>query len=333
MASDKIALTRGFLKYLRPQIILFFLQTFVFGAVYFLTRQESRVFTTAFQICLLLFILSSGIQFYLYTARAKRAESTQYAKTDAFLSSDYIHEMYEENYMNLEETLLRKKQADIEKQSELMDYFSLWIHQIKTPLSAISLILQQQKDQTPQQRKLEQELIHVNDYIHLALNYLKLEETGKELEIEQVDIDLVIRSVLKKYAILFIYNKISLDFEPTNLIVQSDKKWVQVLIEQILSNSLKYTETGTIKITATPDQKLIIEDTGTGISKEDLPKIFEKGYTGLNGRLHDKSTGIGLFISRKITERLNITLTIDSELGKGTRAIIDFSRKKTTLFE
>ncbi len=292
-----------------------------------------RVFITAFQISLLIFLLASVIQFFMYLAKVKRAESTSYDESDAFLSNDLIHQIYESNYLVLQNQFLTKKQADNDKQSELMDYFSLWIHQIKTPLSAMSLILQRQEEKTPDQLKLEQELIYVNDYIHLALNYLKLEETGKELEIESVDVDTVIRTILKKYAILFIYNKISLDFKPTNMVIQSDKKWVQVLIEQLLSNSLKYTQTGTISIFAEPDQTLVIEDTGSGISKEDLPKIFEKGYTGLNGRLHDKSTGIGLFISRKITQRLNIALVIDAELGEGTTARIDFSRKDTRLFD
>lgn len=115
--------------------------------------------------------------------------------------------------------------------------------------------------------------------------------------------------------------------------MQSDRKWIEVLIEQLLSNSLKYTKQGTIRLYSRGEQQLIIEDTGSGISPSDLPKIFEKGYTGLNGRLHEKSTGIGLFISRKITHRLNISLNIESELNVGTKAIIDFSSEDAVLFD
>lgn len=330
---DNWIMIKGFLKMLRSQITLFVLHSMVFGIVYFLTYQAPRVFITAFQITLLLFILSIGIQFYLYVQKVDRAKAIKFENDTASAPDEYISELYEENYFLLAEKIKTKNQKDLEKQSDLMDYFSLWIHQIKTPVSAMSLVLQSPKDSVNDYKKLEQELIYLNDYIHLALNYLKLEETGKELEIEPIDLDNLIKTVIKKYAILFIYNKIRLDFEPTNLVIQSDRKWVQVLIEQILSNSLKYTKKGTIKLYAGSDQSLIIEDSGSGISPSDLPKIFEKGYTGLNGRLHDKSTGLGLFISRKITQRLNIRLEIESELTIGTKVTIDFTNEETVLFD
>lgn len=329
--SDTWAMIHGFVKAMTPQISLFVLHSSIFAIVYFLTYQTPRVFLTAFQITLALFVLSMAIQFYFYTRKTQRAKATEYE--DQSVPSEYISQLYEENYLLLAEQLKDKNRQDMEKQSELVDYFSLWIHQIKTPVSAMSLVLQRQKEKGDEHKKLEQELIYLNDYIHLALNYLKLEETGKELEIETIELDDLIKTVVKKYAILFIYNKIKLDFEPTHLTIQSDRKWVQVLIEQIISNSLKYTKQGTIRVYAGSGQHLIVEDTGSGISPSDLPKIFEKGYTGLNGRLHDKSTGIGLFISRKITRRLNITLDIESELNVGTKAMIDFSNEESVLFD
>lgn len=331
--SEKWILVKGFLKTLRPQIALFVLHSMIFGVVYFLTNQESRIFWTAFQITFALFMLSIAIQAYFYMKKVERAKRIEQEHEKQTAPNEFISQLYEANYFALIDQMRSKKRKDMEKQSDLMDYFSLWIHQIKTPVSAMSLILQSQKEKTAAHKKLEQELIYLNDYIHLALNYLKLEETGKEIEIESVDVDNILKTVVKKYAILFIYNKIKLDFEPTGLVVQSDRKWIEVLIEQLLSNSLKYTKQGTIRLYSRGGQQLIIEDTGSGISPSDLPKIFEKGYTGLNGRLHEKSTGIGLFISRKITHRLNISLNIESELNVGTKAIIDFSSEDAVLFD
>lgn len=331
--SEKWILVKGFLKTLRPQIALFVLHSMIFGVVYFLTNQESRIFWTAFQITFALFMLSIAIQAYFYKKKVERAKRIEHEHEKQTAPNEFISQLYEANYFALIDQMRSKKRKDMEKQSDLMDYFSLWIHQIKTPVSAMSLILQSQKEKTAAHKKLEQELIYLNDYIHLALNYLKLEETGKEIEIESVDVDNILKTVVKKYAILFIYNKIKLDFESTGLVVQSDRKWIEVLIEQLLSNSLKYTKQGTIRLYSRGEQQLIIEDTGSGISTSDLPKIFEKGYTGLNGRLHEKSTGIGLFISRKITHRLNISLNIESELNVGTKAIIDFSSEDAVLFD
>lgn len=331
--SEKWILVKGFLKTLRPQIALFVLHSMIFGVVYFLTNQESRIFWTAFQITFALFMLSIAIQAYFYKKKVERAKRIEQEHEKQTAPNEFISQLYEANYFALIDQMRSKKRKDMEKQSDLMDYFSLWIHQIKTPVSAMSLILQSQKEKTAAHKKLEQELIYLNDYIHLALNYLKLEETGKEIEIESVDVDNILKTVVKKYAILFIYNKIKLDFESTGLVVQSDRKWIEVLIEQLLSNSLKYTKQGTIRLYSRGGQQLIIEDTGSGISPSDLPKIFEKGYTGLNGRLHEKSTGIGLFISRKITHRLNISLNIESELNVGTKAIIDFSSEDAVLFD
>lgn len=199
-------------------------------------------------------------------------------------------------------------------------------------MAAISLLLQRQEGAVEGQKKIEQELIRLEDYTHMALNYLKLEDVGKEMDLEYVEVDEVIKETIKKYAILFIYNDIKLEYEELRLSVLSDRKWLQVLIEQLLSNSLKYTKKGTIRIYKLEDA-IVIEDTGSGIRKEDLPRIFEKGYTGFNGRLHEKSTGLGLFLSRKICERLGHQLTIHSIENQGTNAKIDFYREKFNSFD
>ncbi|GEK91936.1 histidine kinase [Alkalibacterium kapii] len=243
-----------------------------------------------------------------------------------------IDALYQNKYQELFEEYQTFKQATKEKNEEQMNYFTLWLHQIKTPISAMSLLLQKNPEMRDSHH-MEQELIRVNDYTHMALNYLKLENSGKELDLQEIAVDNIIKTILKKYAVFFIYKDITVTYDPSTYSVLSDKKWLEVLIEQLVSNSLKYTKEGEISIYFKDEQTLIIEDTGSGISQEDLPKIFEKGYTGLDGRLHEKSTGLGLFLSRKVCHRLGHNLLIDSELGKGTKAIIDFGKKSWTLFD
>ncbi|UDE94329.1 hypothetical protein LHA31_06800 [Carnobacterium viridans] len=209
-----------------------------------------------------------------------------------------------------------------------MDYFTLWLHQIKTPISAISLLMQRDT-KSLFSHQMEQELVQIENYTHMALNYLKIEQSGSDLDFVQVSLDRVIKETVKKSSILFIYKHIQLDYQEIDKSVLSDEKWLKVLVEQIVSNSLKYTpEGGKIKIYMSPttEDQLIIEDTGIGIRSEDLPRIFERGYSGFNGRIHEKSTGLGLFLSQEITKRLGHGMSIESTVGKGTKVMIDLAR-------
>ena len=217
--------------------------------------------------------------------------------------------------------------------SEQKDYFTLWLHQIKTPIASISLLLQQETIEESRQT-IKDELLYLTDYTHMGLNYLKLADTGHELDLTTLAVDPLVKNVLKKYASLFIYQQIKINYAPLQLNVLSDAKWLQVLLEQIISNSLKYTpQGGEITIAVIDETKIMIKDTGIGIHANDLPKIFEKGYSGLNGRMQDKSSGLGLFLARKICQRLNYSLTIESEVGRGTSVFIETARDEIEVFD
>lgn len=321
----------GFVNRVFPQVIFFIISCAVFGVVLFLTYQSLSYYWYGVQLVSFFFVISLFIQLYQYRKDVMQAAFLEKEKTPID-EKDYVIEVYQEKYQELLDDYYSYKQKEADKQSEQMDYFSLWLHQIKTPISAISVLLQKMEEETSEKKTMEEELVRLTDYTHLVLNYLKLEDVGKELEIEPFYLNDVISEALKKYSIFFIYRPVQLEYHRSKSVIESDRKWIQVLVEQILSNSLKYTPKGIIKV-YTKDQALVIEDTGSGISKEDLPKIFEKGYTGWNGRLHEKSTGIGLFISKKIADRLNHELRIESEVGIGTKVTIDFSRQETTLFD
>lgn len=333
--SLKLRLKNFFILML-PQFLLIFFLLVIFGLLFFLSRTPLSLYWYGVQLSLFFLLISVVFQWLRYSRKIQRAESFHKLGLEVDKSkldrADIAEKIYQKQYRKLTEEYLDYKQRETEKSKEQMEYFSLWLHQIKTPIAAISLLVQQNKEATAQ-KQMEQEILRLDDYTHMALNYLKLEDVGKELDLEWVSIDEIIKETLKKYSILFIYNKIQVVYQPLEKQFLSDPNWLQVLVEQILSNSLKYTKTGKISIFLEDGHTLVIEDTGAGIREEDLPKIFEKGYTGLNGRLHEKSTGLGLFLSKKICSRLGHRLHIESELGVGTKVYLDFKRPEYQLFD
>lgn len=206
---------------------------------------------------------------------------------------------------------------------ESVDYYTMWVHQIKTPISAMRLILQD--DESEQGRALSAELFRVERYVELVLSYLRLGGGSSDYVIRQVDVDGVLRQAARKYAPLFIRGKVSLELRETGLKALSDEKWLQLVVEQVLSNAVKYAPGGHVTVWS-EGERLFIRDDGVGIAAEDLPRIFERGFTGYNGRMDKRATGIGLYLSREICQKLGHTITVESELGKGTRVTIGLAR-------
>ena len=235
----------------------------------------------------------------------------------------------EEVYQELLESLMKAKNREqaqaAEKLRNMEEYYTLWVHQIKTPIAAMSLLLQE--EETPENSELSMELFRIEQYVEMVLQYLRLESPDQDLVLRKVEADSCVRQAVRKYASSFIRKKISLDFQETGMQVLTDEKWLVFVLEQLLSNALKYTKTGRIRIYG-EGEKLLIEDTGIGISPEDLPRIFEKGYTGYNGRRDKKSTGIGLYLCQEILKRLSHGIAVTSTKGKGTKVTLDFSREK-----
>jgi len=244
---------------------------------------------------------------------------------------------HEERYLlGIIERLIKEYSENIslwdQKNTELMDYYTLWTHQIKTPIAALHLLHQEQMNsldiEDPLRSTLkssQQELFKIERYVESVIQFTQLESSSSQFRFEQVELDAVIRQAAKKYALLFNHLKLTLTYEPIHISVLSDAKWLLFVIEQILSNALKYTPNGHITIFwDTQTESLIIQDTGIGIQAEDLPRVFEKGFTGYNGLMDKKSTGIGLYLSKKIIKKLGHTIHITSQVGKGTSVSITF---------
>ena len=240
--------------------------------------------------------------------------------------------LIEEDYRQLIRALGEEKQRQASamdlRMSDMQDYFTLWAHQIKTPIAAMRLILQTKPENSAME--IEGELFRVEQYVEMVLNYLRLDSDSTDFVFRTCALDDIIRQCVRKYAKQFIRKRIRLEYEGTALQVLTDEKWLCFVIEQILSNALKYTAAGSIRI-FTQGETLVIADTGMGIAPEDLPRVFEKGYTGYNGRTDKKATGIGLYLCKRILQKLGHEISISAQVGKGTRVSIDLSREETVL--
>ena len=209
------------------------------------------------------------------------------------------------------------KSEMLNQKDDLNAYFLMWLHQIKTPMTVSKLLLEKPDETT--NTKLKMQLMYIEQYINMAMNYLKMIDYSTDMDITQVNLDDIIKNLLKKYSLLFIHNHISLEYQSNLTYVVSDSQWLTILIEQILSNALKYTENGKITIQYLEDKHALeIRDTGIGIRSEDIPKIFDRGYSGFNGRMNEKSSGLGLYLAKKISERLNIQIEVESKLSQGS---------------
>lgn len=251
---------------------------------------------------------------------------------------------------------LNQMRIDVENASQkssedMTDYYTMWAHQIKTPIFALRLLLQ---ESTEENKEKLSELFKIEQYVEMVLGYLRTEDMSSDLKLSRCSLDRIIRDQIHKYAGIFVSKKLTLTYESISQDVLTDEKWLGFVIGQILSNALKYTRTGGIRIylekklsldtddvsisirnddcNKVENLTLIIEDTGIGIRAEDIPRIFEKGYTGVNGRDDNRATGIGLYLSNKIMGKLGHRLYITSTEGKGTKVFLEFSVEDLSMY-
>lgn len=273
-------------------------------------------------VAMVLFVsLLIAIFGYLKFLKAARQLEKQLAgwETDHFTfpKADGLNEQLYQTLTNK----LAHQRAELRQQNEITrqdyaDYYALWAHQIKTPVAAQNLLLQEKK---LNRDELKTQLFYIRQYVDMVLTFTRLQSAGDDLVLKPYDLDEIVRAQIREYAQLFILKKIKVDFKPGGQTVITDSKWLGFVIGQVLSNALKYTPIGgTVKIQTINDQ-LEISDSGIGINSEDLPRIFERGYTGYNGRADRKATGLGLYLSKKIMTMLGHDILINSDTKHGTK--------------
>ena len=324
-------------KNIKP-ILFYLLFLGVFYLVLYLYGVRADALGYAVFLSLVTFIVLGLFDLWRYQARIKTIgeafRNMPYELGSLPAPLDIPEEKYQEEVRMLGERLVLQENDSRRSRQEMLDFYSLWAHQIKTPLAAMNLLLQSEEAREDKDAKIFQEmrmeLFKTGQYVDMVLSYLRAEDMSSDLLLKEYSLDEIVRQAVRKYSAMFILKKIRLEYEPCKEMVLTDEKWLLFVLEQLLSNALKYTEKGFIRIRMEQGSPavLLIEDSGIGIQAEDLPRVFEKGFTGYNGRQDKKSTGIGLYLCRMICEKLNHTVTITSDPGKGTAVRLDLTRKE-----
>ena len=320
-------------SYLKKNIkvyILFVVFIAIFFIMFYLYNLplEALIYTGSF--CFLTALIASFLDFVNYRESYKKLKflekniinDREDLPKSLDIRIDYYHKIIEKLYEELEKLTQENRQ----KNTDMVDYYSMWVHQIKTPIAAMNFLLDNEE---VDQKNLQQELFKIERYVEMVLTYIRLDSISSDYVITKINLDEVVKDSVKKYATIFINKKIKLNYVSHETIVISDKKWLSFAFEQILGNSVKYSSAGGEITIETCENKLVIEDNGMGIKEEDLPRIFEKGFTGFNGRYEKKSSGLGLYLCKKTLDKLGHHIEISSKVGEGTRVEITFPKEDT----
>lgn len=334
-----------YLKKFSMQIITWAVTSGVFLLLGALTNLKPSVWHYALLLSAALLILSLAVQYIREKQKTEAVMECRLQAPEITASLPPASSPSEYQQQCLTDTLqreLQERETRMQKrQSDMLNYYTLWVHQIKTPIAALNLLIQ--SSETDARPEMDLELRRIQQYADMVLSYQRLDSEQTDFLFQKTDLDRVIRSCVKKQSVFFIRKHLSLDFRPTGRTVTTDRKWLSFALEQILSNAVKYTRVGgRIRISECPAQNLspapgsassapsengftlVIEDNGIGIRKEDLPRIFDRGFTGSNGREHLKATGIGLYLTAEVMRRLGCGISAESEPGKGTRILLFF---------
>lgn len=214
-------------------------------------------------------------------------------------------------------------------QEEYREYIEMWVHEIKTPIASSKLLIENNNNEIT--RKIDIQMDRIENFVEQVLYYSRSDEVGKDYIIKKIELSQVVKNVIKKNQRDFISKKISLQLENIDEIIYSDTKWVEFILNQIIGNAIKYSKGKEDKIIIKAKKLgnavvLTVQDNGVGITEKDIDRVFEKGFTGENGRKFGKSTGIGLYLCKKLCVKLGLGLQIDSNINEGTKVSIIFPR-------
>lgn len=362
---------------------LFFLFSAIFAGIFYLYDLETEAVAYGACICGAAAAVILGLHFFFFYREHKERMRLLAGIELTYAELPRAKTLLEADYQQMIEELGRISAGYLtdwkRERKDSLDYYTVWVHQIKTPIAAMHVLLQaasesQVEDERTagehwKDKEMKLELFKIEQYVEMVLTYLRMEDMSSDMSFEICELDSVIRQAVRKYSQMFILRKIKLDYVPVETKILTDEKWLVFVVEQILSNALKYThsysvnerscsmedadmnvEQGRISIYMEeyePAQHgsgvditesygavsrgkkrcLVIEDTGIGICPEDLPRVFEKGFTGYNGRKDKKSTGIGLYLCKAVMDRLRHQIWIESEAGEGTKVYLSLARE------
>ena len=324
---------RAYLYARRRVIAAFLLFAAVFGVVFWLGGVPMGAVGYASAICGVLALAFGCADFLSFRQRCAVLKKLQDEITVSVDNLPEPQNAAEEGCAELLRALFRSR-AELQEHyeqsiSDMTDYYTMWAHQIKTPIAAMRLTLAEQD--SAESRELSVQLTRIEQYVDMVMCYIRLESSSTDYVIRECPLDGIIRAALRKFSSQFIRKKLTLEYTPAECTVLTDEKWLLFVVGQVLSNSLKYTKTGGIRIDFR-DGVLRISDTGIGIAPEDLPRVFDKGFTGCNGRSDMKASGLGLYLCRRICRELGHSISAESG-ESGTTVSIDLSRNPVDVRE
>ena len=325
-------LFKEYLRGRRGPIGLFFALALLLTASFALYRLPLKAVLYPLGLC---FLIACGFFFAGYAKVKKRhgalvtLRNSMAASPDAELlpPADTVTEAdYRELIRLLIERERRLTDEAVKSRGAMIDYYTVWAHQVKTPIASMRLTLQ--NEDSDLSRKLQNDLSRIERYADMVMTYLRLDTAATDHVIRECDLDGIVRPAVRKFAGEFIAKKLKLTYTPLDTTVLTDEKWLAFAVEQIISNAVKYTPEGGVSICLEAPKTLCIRDTGIGIAPEDLPRIFENGFTGLNGRADKRASGIGLYLCKRVCDRLGHRIRIESSPGSGTAVRIDLDAKE-----
>ncbi len=305
-----------------PALVLYLITAVTGAAVFALygVPDEPVFYTLALSAIAALVMFAFALYRGAKKARERESElrsamtGGQLEKGETLIDADYRAAIV---CLQAETTRLNEVLAS--RRREENDYYTAWVHEIKTPIAVMRLKLG--ADGSTEARELETELTRIERYVEMVLEYLRL-DGGSDLVIAEYQLDELIRAVIRKNASSFVTKKLKLNYEETDERIVTDRKQFELILGQILSNAVKYTPSGGVTI-AMKDGFLSVTDTGIGIAKEDLPRIFEKGFTGLNGHADRRASGLGLYLTKRAADLMRIPVSAESSVGEGSTFTLD----------
>lgn len=298
------------------------------GSVFYLYSLPSEALIYAAVLAFVFEIVFFGVTYKKEFKKAKtRERMICSALTDVTLppAETIMEKDYQTVIRLLQDELIRLQNSYESAEQEEIDYYTAWVHQIKTPIAVMRMQLGNEQVDTGE---LETELFRIEQYVDMVLTFIRLGSGSTDLVIREYSLDELIRETIRKFAPQFIHKKLRLCYDGTDKIIVTDKKWFCCILEQLLSNAIKYTPEGHIEITES-NGILQISDTGIGIAPEDIPRIFEKGFTGKNGRFEKHSSGLGLYLCKKAADLLSVPLSVQSVVGTGSKFSLNITDHHT----
>lgn len=314
----------------RKLMLVFLLFCAIFFIVFLLYHLPVGAVMYPMLLCLLLGGAVLAADFKKAYQRHQRLLELSFCGAELIENFPECRNWEDEDYQNIIKSIQAElkniKDAAGLRYLDMVDYYTVWVHQVKTPIAALQLYLQD--EDSPRARRMKEEVFRIEQYVGMVLAFLRLDSESTDYVFCKCSLDDIVKESVKKFAGQFIRKGLKLSYEPLNLFVVTDEKWLSLCIEQVISNAVKYTREGSITIRIDKPSTLVIQDTGIGIAAEDLPRIFEKGYTGYHGREDKKASGIGLYLCRRICENLGHRIMVESEPGQGTIVKIVFLQKE-----